>query len=342
MPHFVGLDVSLGETSIVVLDEAGHRVAEGVAATDPKAIKRFLRGDRRRYSAIGLEASSTAIWLTAALQRAGLPAVCIDAGHAHQMLKAARNKTDKNDARGLAAIMRAGTYRPVHLKSQTSQRVKVTLAARRILLAKAMDLQIAVRGFLRSFGLSVGYVKKRDFSAKVRATAKSVPGLIDLVLPLLEARDALLSRHDALDAVVVAAANADPNCRLLMTAPGVGPIVALSFCAAIDDPARFSRSRDVGAYFGLTRRSNQSGQSDLNGGISKRGDRTVRSLLFQSAHRIMQPRAKDNALKRWGLNVAARRGAIKAIVAVARRLAVILHRMLQSGTEYREASPSMP
>ena len=336
MPHYVGLDVSKKTTSVCVLDKGGNLVLEGVVPTDPKAIVDFLRGRGWRCRRIGMEVWGLASWLYEGLARAGLPIICIEARHAHAVLKAARvNKTDRNDARGIAEIMRAGIYKSVHIKTNATQRSRAAFTARTLLLTKTRDIENGISGILLCFGLKLKTGASSTFERRVRQLLGAEEALGNLVEPLLLARNELSRRLADIDRHVRALAKGDPVCRRLMTAPGVGEITALAYRLTIDEPSRFARSASVGPHLGLTPISKQSGNRDRKGRISLLGDRAMRSLLYMGAKSLLRPSARPSWLKAWGEKIRAARGGSKAFVAVARRLAVILHKMWVTETDFR-------
>ena len=341
MPCYVGLDVSLKTTSVCVLDEDGKVLKEGKVATEPDDIAAFLRGDRRRYRRVVLEAGALSRWLHEDLTKAGLPATLVETRHAHNILKASRNKTDHNDARGLADMARMRLYKPVLVKSPETQRRQALMGARALLVAKAVDLEVAIRGILRSFGIKLGVVSELRFSEKVTTLVGRRDWLTKVVRPLMRARTLMREQARSIELELIDYARADPVCRLLMTAPGVGPVVALTYMIAIDEPVRFRRSRSVGAHLGLTQRIRQSGEIARHGRISCWGDGAARRALFMAARVVLNPRTGPSWLSAWGLQVAARHGMLKATVAVARRLAVILHRMWLDGAEFRRGAATV-
>jgi len=284
---------------------------------------------------VGLEACSLTAWLHAGLTAAGLAAICIETRQAKAAMGAMPNKTDRNDARGIAQIMRTGWYRAVHVKSPSCRSWRALLTARRMLVNKRRDVENGVRALLREAGLKVGTPSRRDFPARVRELTGDNPVLAELgqsLLSVIEVIDKEVVRltRRALDEV-----KAEPTCRRLMTVPGIGPLTALAFRATIDQPGRFRKSRDVGAHLGLTPRRYQSGQTDVQGRISRCGDELARTALYEAAHSLLIRSSKWSALRAWGLSVAKRRGMARARVAVARKLAVILHRMWADGSEFR-------
>ena len=335
MRYFIGLDVGLRTTSVCVVDPAGGVVKETSVETEPVALAAALRPFRRTCIRLGLEAGALSEWLHQALAKAGFPVICIEARHAHLVLQANTNKTDRNDAKGIANLMRTGVYRTVHVKSPESQRIRALLNIRRTVQIKVIDIENAIGGILRSFGVKLPRTGARTFETKVAALLGNSAELATLIRPLIDIRRFLREHFDRLDAQIVRAAREDPVCRRLMTAPGIGPIAALTYRSVIDVPARFHRSQMVGAHLGLTPRTKQSGGSDRRGRISKRGDRGLRTALYSGANAVLHPQCHDHPLRAWALGIAARSGRKKAIIALARRLAVILHRMWCDGTDYR-------
>jgi transposase len=335
MTYYVGLDVGLESTSISVLDKSGRLIREGQVETTAKTIRAFLSGLRMSQGRVGIEACSFADWLCPALAKLRLPIVCIEARHAHSILKTTTNKTDRNDARGIATLMRLGAYRPVHMKAPDSRMLRALITARRTLQIKAIGLENAILGLVRGFGLKAPLVNKDAFEAQIHSLLKADQAFAALIEPLLIVRASVRAQFNRLDAQLIATARADPICRRLMTAPGVGEVVAVTYRATIDDPSRFKRSRSVGPYLGLTSRTSQSGAKDHRGRISRWGDRVLRAALFNAGRTVLNPRTRTSPLKEWGLRVLERQGHMKANVAVARKLAVILHRMWSDGVDYR-------
>lgn len=340
MKYYAGLDVSLEETAICLVDEDGAIVKETVSATSPESIAAVLRDFGFSLDRVGLEVGGNAAWLYEGLRGGGFPAVVIDAVHAAAMLKSGfRNKTDRNDARGIADMMRVNKFRAVWIKSPAGRDRRALLAAREQLVKMRTALTNTLRGLLRGRGLCMKPGSRRNLIAALRALVQGDPALGEIFSPLLATLDVVEREIAGFDRRVLERAKGDEVCRLLMTRPGVGPIVALSFRAGVDDPNRFRRSRDVGAYFGLTPRRHQSGAMDYSGHISHMGDQAVRRALYMAAHTIMRGGPRDS-LSAWALNLAKRRGAKRAKVALARRLAVILHRMWLDGTPYRPDHPA--
>lgn len=335
MAFYAGLDVSLESTSICVVDEAGQIVREGKVPSDADAIELFLAEWGVHLKRVGLEAFSFSAWLFAALDEKGLPVVCIETRHTKAALNAMINKTDKNDARGIAQLMRTGWFRPVHVKSQHAQTLRVLLAGRKALLGKVLDMENMIRGLIRPFGLKVGQVSIGKFEARVRELVAGLAHLEAIVGPLLEARAAMRLQFARLHRMALAAARGDTAVRRMMTVPGVGAIVALTFRATVDDPARFRKSATVGAHFGLTPRRYQSGETDRSGRISKCGDEMTRSMLYEAAIAVLTRIPRRFKLRLWGLRLLKQKGLKRAATAVARKLGVLLHRIWVDGSTFR-------
>ena len=335
MDHFAGLDVSVKDTSICIVDDTGKIVREVKVASEPDALLQVLRNPAYRFRRIGLEAGPLSQWLFSALAEAGLPVICVETRHMRAVLKAQINKTDRNDARGIAQMMRAGLYRPVHVKTLRSQKLRMLLVHRKLLQSKSIAIENDLRGTLRNFGLKVGVAGTAKFEARIKELVENLPDLAALVEPLLVVRRVLREQIAVLHRRLLAIVRNDEVCRRLMTTPGVGPVVALTYRATIDVPARFRNSRAVGAVMGLTPCKYQSGQSDRTGAISKCGDEMLRVMLYEAAQILLMRSTKWSWLKAWAMQIARRRGIKKAIVALARRLAVIMHRIWVDGTEFR-------
>jgi transposase len=335
MDYFAGLDVSVKDTSICIVDDTGKIVREVKVASEPDALLQVLRNPAYRFRRIGLEAGPLSQWLFSALAEAGLPVICVETRHMRAVLKAQINKTDRNDARGIAQMMRAGLYRPVHVKTLRSQKLRMLLVHRKLLQSKSIAIENDLRGTLRNFGLKVGVAGTAKFEARIKELVENLPDLAALVEPLLVVRRVLREQIAVLHRRLLAIVRNDEVCRRLMTTPGVGPVVALTYRATIDVPARFRNSRAVGAVMGLTPCKYQSGQSDRTGAISKCGDEMLRVMLYEAAQILLMRSTKWSWLKAWAMQIARRRGIKKAIVALARRLAVILHRIWVDGTEFR-------
>jgi transposase len=335
MNHYVGIDVSLEASSICVVDGSGKIVREAKVASEPQALIAWLVALGLGLTRVGLEAGPLSQWLYTAMRQAGLAVELLETRHVRNALKTMVNKTDRNDARGIAQLMRLGWFRPVHCKSMTAQETRALLTARKLMQAKLHDVEMSLRGILRGFGLKVGPTTPARFEGRIRELVSGHPSLEAVADGLLRARDELRRAFDGFEKQVRRMARSNAMTRLLMSVPGVGAIVSLTFAAAIDDPARFTSSKNVGAYVGLTPTKYQSGETDVSGRISKIGDAAVRAALYEAAHIILvKPLKGCTALKSWAMKLARRAGMKKAKVALARKLAVIMHRMLANGTTF--------
>ena len=281
-----------------------------------------------------METGPTSTWLWHALHAAGLPVICIDARHAQAALSMRLNKTDRNDAAGLAQLMRMGWYREVKVKKLAAHGDVALLASRALLVRQRCELENQIRGLLKNVGLRPTATKGAAFEQSVSELVARHVTLRPIIVALLKVRDRMRQEIAALTAQVRRQALGSDACRRHMTMPGVGPLTALAYSAAIDDPKRFKHSADVGAYLGLTPRRYKSGEIDRMGRISKCGDPLVRSYLYEAAN-IMLTRSKAaNPLRRWGAKLAKRAGFKKARVALARKMAVVLHRMWLDETDF--------
>jgi transposase len=278
-------------------------------------------------------------WLFAAMREAGLAVELLETRHVRKAFEAMPVKSDRNDARGIAQLMRLGWFRPVHCKSIGAQEVRAVLTARKLVQVKLLDVENSLRGILRGFGLKVGKTTDRSFADRIQELVKGHPNLEAIGEALLSVRAVLLRELNAFDKRVRTMARSDARTKLLMSTPAVGPIVALTYASAIDDPARFKSSKQAGPHFGLTPKRYQSGETDYSGRISKIGDAAVREALYQAAHVMLTKPVKGcPQLKSWAMRIARRAGINKAKVALARKLAVILHRMLANGTPFNAAA----
>ena len=335
MEHHAGIDVSLERSSVCVVDATGRIVREAKVPSEPEPLVRFFRELGVPLTRVGLEAGPLSQWLHAGLTGAGFEAVLLETRHVKAALSAMIVKTDRKDARGIAQLLRMGWFRPVHRKSPPAQEVRALLVGRKLLQGKLLDVELSIRGILRGFGLKLGEVSKGRFATRVRELATGQPMLERVVEPMLRAREALRAEYQVLHRAVLAIVREDAVCRRLMTIPGVGALVAITYSSAVDDPGRFRRSRAVGAHFGLTPKRYQSGETDVTGGISKAGDALVRTALYEAANVMLTRTGKFSTLKRWGLEVAQRRGMRRAKVALARKLSTVLHRLWVDGSEFR-------
>ena len=338
MEHYAGLDVSLELTSVCIVDAQGGIVRETKVASHPEDLVRHLRSLEHPITRIGLEAGPLSQWLHAGLTGAGFEAALLETRHVKAALSAMTVKTDRRDARGIAQLLRLGWYRSVHAKSVGAQEVRALLTSRKLMQAKLLDVESGIRGVLRGFGLKVGPISRGRFAMRIRELVDGHAILETASDAMLGARAALETEFKRLHRELLAIVRADPVCRQLMSVPGVGAIVAITFKSGVDHPARFRRSRDIGPHFGLTPRKYQSGELNVTGSITKVGDRMVRTALYEAASVMLTRTVRFSSLKAWGMAVARRRGMRKARVALARKLAVILHRMWVDGTTFHWSS----
>jgi transposase len=339
MEHYAGIDVSLECSSVCVVDGSGKIAREAVVRSEPEALIGWFASFGIKLARIGLEAGPLSQWLYAAMRQAGLAVELLETRHVRDAFKAMPVKSDRNDARGIAQLMRLGWFRPVHCKSIGAQEVRAVLTARRLVQSKLLDVENSLRGILRGFGLKVGKTTARTFAGRIRELVEGHSTLETIGAALLAVRSVLLREFNAFEKRVRAMSRGDVRTRLLMSTPAVGPIVALTYAAAVDDPARFKSSKQAGAHFGLTPKKYQSGETDRSGRISKIGDASVREALYQAAHVMLTKPVKGcTQLKSWAMRIARRAGMSKAKVALARKLAVILHRMLANATPFNPAA----
>ena len=335
MARFVGLDVSQKLTSICVVDDTGRRLWRGQCATDPEQIARVSSRHAGDDARIGIETGPMTPWLVHEFRARGLNVTCLDARHASAALKMQMNKTDQNDAEGLAQIMRTGWYRSVHVKSLDAHRARALLGARAQLVGMTTRLSNHIRGVLKTFGLLPGAMRGLPFDRRIEAMLADRDDLASIARPMLVAWRQLREQIAAFDKVVRALAKNDPTCRLLMSVPGIGVVSVLAYVSTVEDPKRFARSRSVGAHMGLTPRQYQSGEIDRSGRISRCGDTLARTLMYEAAVVILTRVKRASNLKDWAQAIAKRSGLGKARVALARKLSVILHSIWRSGEAFR-------
>ena len=333
MAEYVALDVSLQSTSVHIVDQQGRCLWRGKCPTDIAALSSTIRQHASEVERVGLETGMLATWLFHGLVEAGLPMVCMDARQAKAALSCKINKTDANDAEGLAQLLRTGFFRQVRVKAEATMLVRTLLSARRQLVRTELDLANQIRGLLKIFGLLLPRGGGRRFEAAVRERLAGHGPLTMVIMPLLKVWRAVREQVLALDRIAYGIARRDPRCRLLLTAPGVGTITALAYVAAVERPEEFTNGRAVSAWVGLTPARYQSGQIDYSGRISRQGDIHLRTYLYEAANTVLTRSRADTAIKRWGLGLKARLGHRRAVVAVARKLAVVLHAM------WRKAEP---
>lgn len=339
MNHYAGIDVSLECSSVCVVDANGKILREAKVASEPEALLAWFGSLGFGLERIGLEAGPLSQWLFAAMKKGGLVVELLETRHVRDAFKAMPVKSDRNDARGIAQLMRLGWFRPVHCKSLSAQETRATLTARKLVQSKLRDMENSLRGILRGFGLKVGKTTERGFAGRIKELVADHPHLDTIADSLLAVREVLLKEFKAFEKQTRQMVRSDMQARLLTSVPAVGPIIALTYASGIDDPARFKSSKQAGAHFGLTPKKHQSGETDYNGRISKIGDSSVRTALYEAAHLMLTKPIKGcTHLKSWAMRIARRSGMSKAKVALARRLAVIMHRMLADQTPFNAAA----
>lgn len=337
MPHYVGLDVSQKTTTICIVDEQGLQLWRGACATDPAVISARVLKHAGSNAKVGIETGAMTPWLVHGMRGAGLDVQCLDARRVKAALQMRINKTDENDAEGLAQIMRTGWYRPVHVKSLDAHRARALLGARAQLVGMTTRLSNMIRGVLKTFGLLPGAGRGLRFDRQVEALLEGAPEVGSIVRPLLATWRQLREQITVFDKAVRQQVGADPICRLLMTVPGIGALSSLVYVSTVEDPGRFSRSRSVGAHLGLTPRRYQSGETDRSGRISRCGDSLARTLMYEAALVVLHRVKRSLHLKDWAAAIERRSGSGKARVALARKLSVILHSVWRSGEPFRWA-----
>ena len=338
MIYYAGIDVSLKSSSVAVVDDKGKLVREAKVLSEPSAVIEWFRSCGLPVERIGLEAGPLSQWLYAAMTEAGLAVDLLETRHVRNAFKTMPVKTDRKDAHRIAELVRVGWYRPVHCKSMDAQETRTLLAARKLVDRKLHDVETSLRGLLRGYGLKVGRTTPTRFADRIKELVGGHAMLQVIAASLLAVHQVLLREFKSFEKRVRIMARDSAEARLLMTTTGVGPIISLTVAAGIDDPGRFKTSKSVGAYFGLTQKKYQSGETDITGRISKAGDAEVRTALFQAAHIMLTKPVRNSALRTWALRLAKRVGMSKAKVALARRLAVVMHRMLVDGTPFNPAA----
>jgi transposase len=339
MDHYAGIDVSLECSSVCVVDANGKIARETKVPSEPAALIGWFHSLGFDLIRIGLEAGPLSQWLYAAMKQAGLAVELLETRHVSDAFKAMPVKSDRNDARNIAQLMRLGWFRPVHCKSMSAQETRAMLTARKLIQNKLQDIENSLRGILRGFGLKVGKTTKRNFASRTSELVVGHPALETIAAAMLSVHMALLREFNGLEKRVRAMSLLDAKARLLMSTPAVGPIISLTYASAIDDPFRFTSSKRAGPLFGLTPKKHQSGDSDYSGRISKNGDASVREALYEAAHIILTKPIKGCAqLKSWAMRIARRAGMNKAKVALARKLAVIMLRMLKDNVPFNSTT----
>ena len=327
MTSYAGLDVSQQETQLCILDASGGVRWTGKARSEPAVLAEVLRRRAPDLARAVLESGALSGWLCGGLVEAGLPALCIDARAAHGALKQKHSKTDRGDAEGLARLAQTGWFKVVRLRSRASLERHALLAARERLVRIQRDLMNQIRGLVKPLGLVLPRTTPRRLAARLEAWLDEAPGMRPAIAALLAARTRIADELERLDRLLVRRAATDPVCRRLTSIPGVGAITATCFVSVVDDPTRFARADQVAAYLGLTPRRWQSGEDDRQGGISRAGNAMARHLLYEAANSLLARVKRPCALQSWALRLQERLGGKQARTALARKLAVLMHKL---------------
>ena len=342
MDHYAGIDVSLECSTVCVVGTSGKIVREAKVASEPEALIGWFHSLGFDLARIGLEAGPLSQWLYASMKQAGLAVELLETRHVSDAFKAMPVKSDRNDARNIAQLMRLGWFRPVHCKSMDAQEVRAMLTARKLVQSKLLDVENSLRGILRGFGLKIGKTTRTSFASRIGELVVGHPNLEEIGRALLRARAVLLTEFNGFEKRVRTMSRLHAQARLLMSTPAVGPIVSLTYASAIDDPSRFTSSKKAGPLFGLTPKKYQSGETDYSGRISKLGDASVREALYEAAHIMLTKPIKGCAqLKSWAMRIARRAGMNRAKVALARKLSVIMLRMLKDNLPFNPAAKTI-
>jgi transposase len=335
MKHYVGLDVSMKKTSVCIVNELGKIVHESTVNTDPQDLADAIQKTGLEVELVGFESGSLGHYLTQGFKERALPAVCIDARKMSVLLSLRINKTDKNDARGIADALRTGTFTRVHEKPREAVDRSAVLAMRRSMVNQRTQIKNHIRGILKTYGIRMGAVGPKKFSDQVKSRIDQLDQLVRLTMEAeLDIFNLLHEKVCRIDQELLNISNQDKDIQLLMTIPGVGEITAMTYKAEIFDPTRFSDSKKVGAYLGMTPTQYSSGETHKQGRISKCGSTELRFLLSEAALVVLTRSKKWSKLKAWGLRLMRKKGTKKACMAVGRKLSVIMHRMLITQTPF--------
>lgn len=340
MKHYIGLDVSMKRTFICVLNEQGKIVHEGSENTEPRLIADYLSKLDLKEMTVGFESGSLTPYLLTGFKERAIEAICMDARKLSPILALKVNKTDKNDARGIAEVLRAGMYTQVHCKPEESINRAILLTSRRVLVEQQTHLKNTVRGVLKGYGIRLGAISAKKFAIAVMKEIETCEAIVILSIKcLLDAFDKLVEETGKIDKKMLEIAYYDKEVRRFMTIPGVGPVTALTYKTEIFDATRFKESRSVGAYLGMTPTQYASGETQRQGKTSKCGSKELRFLLVEAGIVILTRSKKWSKLKAWGLKIMRKKGLKKAAVAVGRKLAVIMHRMMLEEKDFIYGEP---
>ena len=336
MRYYAGLDVSIKATNICVLNEEGKRIFESKASTDPLAIYEELSKSGVELEKVGLETGNLSKYLTKGLQELGVKAICIDARKMAAILSVTVNKTDKNDSRGIADAMRCNHYKAVNIRGDADDSIGIFLSSRSTLVKSRGTFKNTVRGLLKTYGICLGEVSNEKFSETVRASLSSVLSEAKCgIESLLRSYEAMHEEIKKLEKALNQLCKQDEDVKRLMTVPGVGMVVAMTYKTDMGDPTRFEKSESVGAYYGMTPRQYSSGETVKLGRVSRCGSKEVRTLLTEAGIVLLTRTKTWSSLKVWGLKIQKKHGFKKAAMAVGRKLGVIMHRMLITGESFK-------
>ncbi len=340
MSYFIGLDISDATTNICILDKEGIIIHEAVGSTHPQSIINIIKSYNMPIEKIGMETGTKSNWLQRALNKK-YPTTCYDSLKIAKLISLKINKTDKNDARIIAEVARMECFSNminfnVHVKTEHSQEILSLIRGRHDLMQQTIHIYNSVRGTLKTHGYSIPKTSRENFTKVVRAI-KNLPEMIAFTIDMLiSGYDTIIQSIKKLDQKIEELSKQNSNAQLLNTIPEVGPITSLYFALIIDDPARFQQAKAAGAYCGLTPSQNSSGQRQQQGKVSKKGDVLIRTLLVSVARRLLQNKSSPNALKKWGQKKEKTSGKNRAVIALARHLAVLMLAMLMDQTAYKE------
>jgi transposase len=339
MAHYAGLDVSMNTTFICIVNEKGKIVKELEAVSTPESIDSFLSGTGLEIEKVGLESGCLTHYLKKGLKKKGYEVIGMESHKMAAILATIINKTDKNDARGIAEALRVGHYKECVHRSDEAVEIRTILHGRRTAVEGRTHAITSVKGHLKVYGIKLGKGSGKSFREKVEgAIAGLNPRVQKVIISLLNILDTIEEEIKELDRIVKDIGKEDERVKLLQTIDGVGPITALAFVAEVDDPKRFEDSKDVAAYVGLTPTQYSSGETQRYGGISKNGSKHTRCLLVEAATSLLTRCKVWSKLKAWGLKLMKRIGKKKAIIAVGRKLAVTMHRMLITGKPFERST----
>jgi len=341
--YYTGLDVSMEQTDIVTVDDKGKIVFEASIKTNPQSIDAALKQAGFPIQKMSLESGSWSHWLVKEISALGWNITCIDARSISPLLALKTNKTDRNDARGIAEAVRMQSQyiREVYQKSQKSIDLGALLTTRRMLVGQRTALGNTMRGLLKTFGLRLGIVEPSKFSESLQAkiaeqwpetTSPSEEYPVLALKTLARCFETLRKEIKEIDTILNLLSKKDDVLKRLMTVPGIGTLTAITYKVVIDNPKRFNKPRLVGAYLGMCPIQYSSGQIKRRGRISKKGPSELRMLLASSGMRILTHCKEPSKLRIWGLKISEKHGKKKASMALGRKLAIIMHHIWSKNT----------